>query len=124
MSLNRKTTRTFHRTLYAGILQSITVLKRGDNQQQGVVRAVRMHQCRQSKTFKRGQTLGAGELLSSHMVTWHIPVIEMERVGIEYFSPTDQIVEDDGKTWQPESTTQITIKLFANHWCLDCLRIR
>lgn len=122
MPLNVRNTRTFHRCLYAGILESVTLLKRNDNQQQGTVTSYALFQCRRSMIFKMGETL-QGDMNSDHRATWHVPRIELDRIGISYLNPLDRIVDNKGRYWQPESNMLITIKLFENHVCVDCLRV-
>lgn len=122
MPLNARNQRTFHRTLFAGILESVTLLKRDDNQRQGTVRSIRLHQCRKSLQTKTGETIQA-DISSDHRTIWHLPRVELDRVGVAYLNPADRIVDDSGKYWQPESTTEITVKLFEVHVDLVCLRI-
>jgi hypothetical protein len=123
MPLRRGNTRTFHRTLFGGILETITLMKRGDDQQQGTVVSYVLFQCRRGLITKTGETL-AGDMVSSHRTIWHIPRIELDRIGISYLNPLDQIVDSQGRTWQPESTTEIVDKLFENHLDVQCLRVK
>ncbi len=123
MPLNARNTRFFHRTLYASELQSISILKRGDDQREGEVTKYTLYQCRRSIITKTGEPI-AGEMTSYHRVTWHIPTCELKRVGINYLNSADRIIdEDEGSIYQPESTTSITLKTFSNHQNIDCLRI-
>ena len=122
MPLNRLTTRTFHRVLYATELEKITMLKRNDDQQQGTVRSLVLFQCRRSRLFKTGEPY-QGDMSSSHRIVWHIPRIELDRAGVNYINALDRIIDYKGWWWQPESTTTITVKLFLNHLCIDCLRV-
>lgn len=122
MPLNRRTTRTFHRRLYATELESVTLLKRKDDQKQGTVTSHKLFQCRWSRTIKTGEPL-AGEMLSSHAAQLHIPRIELDRIKVHYINPIDRFIDRKGRTWQPESTTTITEKLFSNHVCVDLLLI-
>ena len=123
MPLNRRTTRTFHRQLYATELESVTLLKRKDDQKQGTVVSYKLFECRWSRTIKTGEPL-AGEMLSSHAAQLHIPRIMLDKVGVHYINPTDQFIDRKGRTWQPESTTTITNKLFENHVCVDLLLVK
>lgn len=123
MTLNRYTVNEFHLSLYAGILESVTCLKRDDDQDSGTVRAVPMYEIRWSKIHKSGEPI-AGSMSSSHRRVIHIPKVEMERVGIAYFNALDVFVDEQGRHWQPESTTDITDKLFERHICVSCLRIK
>lgn len=127
MPLNKRNTRVFHRTLFSGQLEKIKLLKRDDDQRQGIVTEYILFQCRKGKYRKSGQTLD-GEMNSSHAVTWHIPRSELDRLGIAYLNPLDRIVELEGqfkdRIWQPESTTGIDVKLFEVHVDVDCLLLR
>jgi hypothetical protein len=122
MPLNKHNTRVFHRRLYSGILESVTLKKRNDDQQAGTVRSIRLHQVRWSRTFKTGEPI-AGDVTSSESRTLHIPRVELDRVGVAYINSLDRFVDEQGGVWQPESTTTITVKLFLNHLCVACLRV-
>ena len=122
MPLNKKNTRTFHRTLYGTILEPVTLLKRGNDQQQGTVTGMSLFNCRWSRIFKSGQTLQA-DMTSSHRRTLHIPVVELDRVGVAFLNALDRFVDVEGRYWQPESGNTITVKLIENHVCVECLRV-
>ena len=122
MPLNSRNTRTFHRALAGDIDYKVTLLKRGDDQRQGTVRALVLFQCRRSRIGKTGETL-QGDMVSSHVVTWHIPVVELNRVGVAYLNALDRIIDEQGRYWQPEGTTNIDVKLFENHIDVFCLRV-
>lgn len=123
MAINEKNQRSFHRKLYAGtgMLQTVTCLKREDDQRQGVVRSVTLYQCRWSKIYKTGEPLQQ-DMATSHMRTLHVPRKEMDRTGINYFNATDTFVDRDGRHWRPESPQTITTKLLEVHVCIDCVR--
>ncbi len=124
--MRRDNTREFHRRLYAGMLEALDILKRNDDQQQGTVRRIRIFECRRSVITKTGEML-AGDMQSDHRCTWHIPRIELDRVGINHLNPADRLVQvegpETGSVWQPEAPTLITLKMFGNHVCLDCLMV-
>lgn len=127
MPLNAANTRVFHRTLYAGQLQTITLLKRNDDQQEGTVTSYLLFDCRRSSISKTGEPIQAG-MTSEHRTTWQIPRIELDRQGITHIMPADRFVDMDSpdgflRYWQPESTTEIRDKLFQNQVFVDCLRI-
>lgn len=126
MPLNRENQRHFHRQLYAGMLESVRILKRGDDQQQGTVTAFVVHEARRGQIVKTGETI-QGDMTSNHRVTWHLPKSELDRVGINFLSPLDRIEqiegEEAGRFWQPEATTDIEIKLLGVHICVFCLRV-
>ncbi len=115
----------FYRRLYGGkgMLQTVTLYKRNDDQQEGVVRTVQLFNCRWSMIFKTGEPL-EGEMLSNHSRRLHIPTIELDRVGVHYINPIDYFKDRDGRFWQPESPQMITDKLLERHWCCDCLMIQ
>ncbi len=119
MVLNRRTTRTFHRILYATELESVVIYKRKDDQKGGVIVAHRLFQIRWSRVFKQGQII-AGDMSTAEIKTLHIPVIEMERVGIPYINAADKFQDDQGRFWEPESDSPMRIQLFRNHHCIDC----
>ena len=125
MPLTRRNTRTFHRSLYAGELESIEILKRDDDQRQGTVRRVKLFQCRRSRIERSGQMVQSDNQFDHHTI-WHIPRIELDRTGIDHLNPIDRIIQLEGRekgfTWQPEATTIIAEKLFGNMMALVCLR--
>ena len=131
MPISRYNQRTFHLHLYGspGMLQTITLLKRGDDQQEGTVTSIVLFQCRRSAIHKTGEAI-AGDMLSNHRTVFHIPRIELDRVGIQYITPLDRIVErwknspPSTRTWQPEATTMIDVKLMETHLCLACLLLK
>ena len=123
MPLNERTVRTFHRTLYAGILQTVTLQKRKDDQKQGTVTSYRLHGVRQSLIDKTGETL-EGEMIADQRCTFHIPRIELDRVGVHYLNPMDNFIDKKGRRWNPESPSLITEKLFEQHVCVDCLMLQ
>lgn len=126
MALTRHTTRTFHRKLYAGWNQTVRLLKRGDNQKQGTVTSYLLFDVRRERTTKQSQTIQA-EMSADHRTVWHIPLVELERVGIRFLNPLDRIEQiegiEAGRFWQPESTVTIDTKLDGNHLCVSCLRV-
>ena len=71
---------------------------------------------------KTGETI-QGDIASDTRCSWHIPKIEMDRVGVAYFNALDRIVDKHNRYWQPESPQTITTKLFEDHICIDCVRI-
>jgi hypothetical protein len=127
MPLNRRTTTTTaYRTVYAGITQSIFLLKRGNDQFQGQVVQYKLFNCRISRQNKTGETVQR-DMTVSHRAIWHIPKKELLRFGIHYLNALDRIVQiqgdEAGFTWQPEGTTDIEVKLFGNEVDLHCLRV-
>ena len=126
MTLNRHNTRTFHRRLYSGQLQSITLLKRNDDQQQGIVTSFILYQCRRSSLHKTGESI-QGDMSAGDSTYWHIPRTELDRVGINYLNPLDRIVDPTPKTggiWMPQANTHIDVKLFGTHITILCTRLK
>lgn len=122
MPLNRHNTKTFHRTLYAGELETVTLYKREDDQKSGKYHKHQLFDCRWSTMQKTGEPIQV-DLSSGDARTLHVPRIEMERVGVRYFSALDMFVDAEGRWWQPEAPHTRTVKLFQNHWCVSCVRI-
>lgn len=122
MGLNRHTTRTFHRCLYAGILITVRLLKRGDDQQQGTVTAYTMFEVRQSRIVKRGEGI-IGDETSDRTCSFLVPRTELQRLGIPYISAADRFVDPRGRYWQPESPDVIDDKLFENYISVPCRSI-
>ena len=125
MPLRRENCRTFHRALYAGQMEKIQLLKRDDDQRQGVVRSEIMYNCRRSAIERTGEMIQADNQVN-HRTVWHIPRIELERVKVNHLNPADRIVQLEGRekgwTWQPEASTLIQEKLFGNYITMVCLR--
>lgn len=122
MPMNPTNQRVFHRHLYAGWLETITLLKRNNDQQAGVVRALTLYECRHSIFSKSGEPI-QGDMSSNQSTIWHIPRTELDRVGVAYINAADRIIDQDGNYWQPESTTNILVKLSKVHVCIFCLSI-
>ena len=126
MPLRRNNTRRFTRKTFAGQTEKVRILKRGDDQAQGTVTSFILYRCRRSQIMKTGETI-QGDMVSDHECVWHIPRTEMERVGINHLNSLDRIQQLQGREkdfwWQPEATTPIDVKMFANEIDLHCLRV-
>ena len=128
MPMNRRNTKVMHRRLMADIDLVVRLHKRGDDQRQGTVRALILYQCRRSRIGKTGETF-QGDMVSDHRVVWHIPVVELNRVGVQYLNALDRIEEIrgpgavPGRFWQPEGSTDLDLKLFENYYDIYCLRV-
>lgn len=122
MPLNKRNTRVFHRTLFATELESVTLLKRDDDQREGVVTSYTLFQVRWSSIRKTGQQIQADET-SDHRRQLHIPRVELERIGVHYINSLDRFVDEQNRTWEPESTTEIAIRLWENHVDVYCKRL-
>lgn len=121
MPINKRNQLVFHRTLYAGQLQTVTLLKRNDDMQASVVRSLTLYQCRQGIIHKTGQPI-QGDMLSDHRCTWYLPRSELDRVGVLYINMLDRIVDKYNRVWQPESPTLIVVKLFEDRVNIDTKR--
>lgn len=122
MPLNRHNVRTFHRTLYAGILETVTLLKRNDDQGQGTVTKYQVFQVRRSLITRVGEPI-QGDIDTDVRTTFHLPRIELDRIGVGHINAADRIIDFDNRYWQPESADAIIVKLFEQHVCVDCVRI-
>lgn len=122
MPLNRRNTQVFHRRLYAGQLETITLLKRGDDQQEGTVAAYAIYGARRGNIDKTGEAI-QGDTAAFTTVQWLVPCVELRRVGINYIDTLDRIVDKFNMWWQPEATTNITLAIFDNYYVLNCLRV-
>ncbi len=127
MPISKSNQRFFTRTLFAGMLKTVQLLKRGIDQKQGTVVAYTVYQCRRSIISKSGEPI-QNDMTSDHRTVWHIPRREMDRIGITDINAADRIVEhandpNQVRWWQPESTTSITIKLWELEIDISCLRI-
>lgn len=122
MPLRAENCRTFTRSLFAGMLETVTLLKRDNDQRQGTVRSITLFDCRRGKISKTGQTI-EDNMSSDNRTVWHIPRRELDRVGVAYLNALDRIVDKYGDYWQAESTTNIEVKLFKVEIDLECLAV-
>lgn len=124
MPLRPETAQYRHRGLYAGQDQSLILYKRHDDQQEGwQFGGMTLYNCRRSMIHKAGEPL-QGEMMSYHRTTWHIPKIELTRVGMAYINPTDYIFDPiEQKWWQAESPQTITEKQWGTWVVVDSVRI-
>ena len=121
MPLNKRNIGVVSRTVFAGFTETITLLKRNNDQQQGTQAAYTLFRCRQSMVSRTGEPI-RGDMTSNHSTTWHIPYSELKRNGISHINALDRIVQKNGDTWQAESTTEITEKLLGQEIDVNCLR--
>jgi hypothetical protein len=122
MPLNKRNTKYFFRGLYAGELQTVTLLKRGDDQQEGTVTAFKLFNCRRGQVQRSGEAISS-EMFSDQRTTWHIPRTELDRVGVRYLNALDRIVDEHNRYWEPESQSTIQVKLWENWVTFDAVRI-
>ena len=128
--MRKANTRRFYRTLYAGELETITLFKRFPDQAEGDGVSVVIFNARKSSIATVGQQI-QGDMQVGTRVKWHLFKHELERatniatgqrVVIWYISPADYITDKYGRQWQPESDSQIDIRLFENEVHFDCHR--
>jgi hypothetical protein len=122
MPMNKRNVRSFHKFLYAGQLETVTILKRNPDLNASVVTAYDLFNCRWSRLTKRGQQLD-GEDTSNYRRTLHIPRAELDRVGVNYINALDRFIDQENRYWQAESQLTITVKLFQQHICVECFSI-
>ncbi len=121
MPLNKRNTRNFHRTLNAGQLEKVRLLKRNPNMQASVITAHQLFECWWHDLVKQGQQHD-NDVQSDHRRTLHIPTAELKRVGVAYINPLDVFVDEQNRYWMPESDSRIEAKLWENHLCVPCRR--
>jgi hypothetical protein len=123
MPLRPGLVRTFHRTLFAGWNQMVTLLKRGDDQNEGTVTQYKLFNCRWSMIASTGEMIQA-DMTADHRRILHIPRIELDYNGIPYINSLDIFVDStQGRYWQKEATTEQHSKLSEQHLDIFCLRV-
>lgn len=122
MPMNRSNTKTFTRRLFAGMIETVTILKRNNDQQQGTVTAYTLFNVRNGPKVKTKEPIQR-DMSADYRTTFHVPTIELHRVGIHYINAADRFVKKDGSYWQPESDTTITVKMLDNEIDIDCVRV-
>lgn len=115
MPLDKYTTYTFYQRLYApvGMLQTITLRKRGLGQNQSTGTNYTLYGCRQKKIYYKGQNV-AGSMTTDDYCVWQIPREELDRVGITDLNVIDTITAENGQVWQWESDGEGIIQLMKN----------
>ncbi len=124
MGLGKTDFRSFTPKLYAGVgcLETVTLLRRGDNQNAGQVTTFLLFNVRMGRIFQTGQEID-GTLSSDNTRTLHIPRIELERAGAGPIRALDRFIDKEGRTWQPESPQTILAKLTEEHVDVPCRRV-
>ena len=122
MPLNARNQRSFHRKLLSGKLETIHLLKREDDQREGIVKCVKLFACWHGPITKTAEPI-AGDMTADHSTTWHIPRQALKRVGVKWLNALDRIRDKHNRYWQPEATTLIIEKLAETHIDLYCLRV-
>lgn len=122
MVLARWNSTSFHRQLYAGQMERVILLKRNDDQQEGVVRALVLFECRRGNVQKTGEAINT-DTQAVHSCQWVIPCIQLRAVGVNYINVCDRIVDQFNAFWQPESPQTITLSQFDQYYIVECLRV-
>lgn len=109
----------------AGWLQTITLQKRGNDQREGDMENHTLFGCWREDITKSGEPIQRS-MSVNHSTTWHIPVSELKRVGVNYLNVNDRFVNVEfglQMYWNPESDQTIALDLFGNMYDVQCLRI-
>lgn len=122
MPLKRRNQHVFHRKLYAGQLERITLLKRGDDQQEGTVVAYTLYQCRRGNITKSGEAIYL-DVPAFDYIQWLIPCVELRRIGVNYLNVLDRIVDQFGAFYQAESPETMTLAIFDNYYVVPSRRV-
>lgn len=122
MPLNKNNTKTFYKGLYAGILERVTLLKRDDDQREGVVTSYKLCNCRWSSIEKYGEPI-EGDMASVHTRTLTIYRKSLDAIGVNHINVLDRFIDVEGRYWQPESDNHINIKLFQNVIVVNCVMV-
>ena len=125
MPLRRNNTRSFYKKLYAGELEKITLLHHSDDFHASTITAYVIFGARRSSIVRLGEPI-QGEMLAYHNCVWHIPRMELQRVGVNWINMIDTIVQmegaEKGNQWRPEADTKIDHRLFSNMIDVACKR--
>jgi hypothetical protein len=130
MPLDQYNTRLFHWNLFSGQIQTVTLLKRNDDQQEGTVTAYTLYGCWRSRMTKGGQQI-QGDMTADHQTVWHVPRNALlkaqpkaggQTVLISYLNNLDRIIDDHNRWWQPESDLSIDIALMEGMVKVICHR--
>ncbi len=105
-----------------GVLETVTFRRRGPNQQAGTITDFLVFNCRWSRVFQTGQEID-DTLSSDNTRTLHVPQSELDKVGAGPIRVTDQFIDKEGRTWQPESPQVILTKLNQQHVDVPCRRV-
>lgn len=121
MVIRKNNTNSFFRKLFAGQVETVCLLKRENDQRAGTVRTVHLWPVRWKPILQTGEPY-QGSMTSVNRRTVCIPRFALDEAGVAYISALDRFKDEQGRHWQPESTTVIDIKLFENIVNVDCLR--
>lgn len=121
MPLNRRNTGDRARVTHAGAdVQELTLYKRGDDQQQGTVRTVRLFTCYRDSITRSGQTLRR-RLTVDGKTTWHLSKAELQRNGVNFISATDKFYDPvGGDWWTPYAEQTITEPVLSGTVDIEC----
>lgn len=125
MGLTKQNQRIFYKNLYRGWLESVTLLKRNNDQQQGTVTSYTLANVRPRRIYHTGEAID-GSMASADKRGFLIPDAELAAVGLSVrdINALDVIVDENGRHWQPEAPKSIEIKLGGNYVGVECVRIK
>lgn len=123
--IRRNNSKTYHRRVFAGQLQRLTLIKRDDDQQEGTQRTLTIFQAWRSEVSKSGEPIQAG-MAATQTVTWYVPKTELDRVGVDHVNVLDRLIDKQYGTgvWQPESDQQINTHLWGNYVEVNCVSLK
>lgn len=128
MVLNRLTTRSFHKRLYAGTnpgwLSTVTLTKRNSDQGAGTTTDYILNFVRRKKIYHQGNPL-LTVVASQDYAVFQIPKEELDLHNVDpsLLNPLDRITDEDGYVWAPESDNSIVLQLGKNFINLTCKRL-
>lgn len=122
MPLKRRNQHVFSRKLYAGQMERIILLKRGDDQQEGTVTPYTIYTARRGNITKSGEAINL-DVPAFEYVQWLIPCIELRRIGVNYLNVLDTIVDQFNMWWNPESPETMTLAVFDNYYLIPARRV-
>jgi hypothetical protein len=128
MPLRANNTQNYHRCLYAGRMEPLKILKREDDLRESVITARIVYACWRSRYTRTKEPI-SHDVTAEHTTDWHIALSELQRVGINFLSSLDKLVQIEpqnlqelGWEWQPESDTNIDASVFGNTLKIRCKR--
>ncbi len=106
-------------------METVTLLKRNDDQQEGTVTAYVLFNCRRSPIEKDKEPL-LQDMNAGSRTVWHIPYVELSRVGVGYLNALDRIVDTASgspRYWMMEVGSEIRHKLFLNWYTVTMVMV-
>lgn len=121
MPIAKKTTNGFFKRVYGGQTETVCLLKREDDQRAGIIKSITLYNVRWEQIYKAGEPY-QGSMSSSHRRLLLVHREELDYAGVNYINATDRFRDEQGRHWQPESTTMIDNLIFENVVRVHCLR--